>query len=65
MPAEPPPQVVTLLRDETDKSQPWQIVANNQLIQAFSIQGDAVSWLLGQGYRWVEETQAPQQWIKS
>jgi hypothetical protein len=66
MPAEPQPQVVTLLRDETNKSQPWQIVgANNQLIQAFIVQGDAVSWLLGQGYRWVEETQAPQQWRKA
>jgi hypothetical protein len=66
MPTEPlPPTVTLLLQAKINESQPWQIVgANKKLIQAFTVQGDAVSWLLGQGYRWVEETQAPQQWRK-
>jgi hypothetical protein len=61
----PTGSIVTLVKNPDHPSQPWQIVdANNSRLQAFSVQGDAVSWLLGQGYRWVPDTQTPQQWRK-
>jgi hypothetical protein len=61
----PPNSTLTLVRDADNTNQPWQILdANQQLVQAFKVQGDAVSWLLGQGYRWVTDTQNPQQWFK-
>jgi hypothetical protein len=55
---------VTLILDQQNPNTPWQIVDENQrILQTFKIQGDAVSWLLGNGYKWITASQ-PQQWIK-
>lgn len=63
--ADPQYSIVTLVKNLDHPNQPWQIVDDQDaLLQAFSVQGDAVSWLLGQGYRWVTDTQSPQQWQK-
>lgn len=58
-------QIVTLVADASNPSSPWQVVdAQKKSLKSFTVQGDAISWLLGEGYEWVTDTQKPQQWVK-
>jgi hypothetical protein len=59
--------MVTLVVNAEHPTAKFQIIPQgngSQPLKTFNNQGDAVSWLLGQGYSWVTDTQ-PQEWIKT
>lgn len=64
-------QSVTLVFNPETIDTRFQIVdtgmgnGSSQVLKSFANQGDAVSWLLGNGYEWVQDTSHPQQWIKA
>jgi hypothetical protein len=66
----PAEQTVTLVKNDDTPDSRFQIIACGstdtapRLVKAFAIQGDAVSWLLCNGYKWVPDCNSPQQWVK-
>jgi hypothetical protein len=63
----PTPQTITLIKDDNNASARFQVVPQNpdgaSPIQTFSTQGEVISWLLRNGYKWVKDSQ-PQVWTK-
>ncbi|MCL6433793.1 MAG: hypothetical protein K6T90_06165 [Leptolyngbyaceae cyanobacterium HOT.MB2.61] len=64
------PQTVTVLKREDIPAERFQIVyvggdsSASTPICTFPTQGEAISWLLCNGYTWIKDSN-PQQWVKS
>jgi hypothetical protein len=63
--------VTVILRDDVDISSRFQVVAYDSTgetaprpIYTCRTQGDVVSWLVCNGYKWLQDSR-PQLWVKS
>lgn len=62
-------QILIVVQQPENPQARFQLVESNsgnttpRIVNTFATQGEITSWLLGNGYRWVTDSQ-PQQWVK-